>query len=249
MDIKQLDVAADMQAVIKAINEKLAKVANEKDGKIVVKFDASDKEDIAAIEQKVKEAESYYDRPIESKEIYRMLAAIAEFQGDKKGAKEWSSRVNKMEAYDWEFKGRLQKFYGNNTEAIKLLGKALELKPDFKEAKDEYESSQKAIAKAQKDFPKFDGLAKATSTDPKVWYNRGVALASLGQLDGALESFEKALKIDDKYVDAWIKKGTTLESMGKYKEALPCFDEALKINPKSMNATRGKNYAQYNLGM
>jgi len=251
IDFNTLDFADDLRKFINFINIRLGEIIslNESACEKECSFILKDRNEFEIIEEKVREAERYYGRPIDSKETYKKLALISDSIGDKKSANDWLARIKNMDAAEFEFQGRMQKFYGNHTAALELFAKSLELKPDFKDAKIGYESSKKGILKSKKVLPRYEELVKNSPDNAKAWYNRGIALASLGELERALESFEKAISIDDKFLEPWIKKGTTLESMGKFKESLICFEKALTINPKSMNAIRGKNYAQYNLGM
>jgi protein O-mannosyl-transferase len=86
-----------------------------------------------------------------------------------------------------------------------------------------------------------DTLAK----NPDCWMgynNLGNALLQKGQVDEALEQFQKALGINPNYVDAHSNLGAALFQKGQVDDAVAQYQKALEINP---------NYAQanYNLGL
>ena len=52
---------------------------------------------------------------------------------------------------------------------------------------------------------------------------------SLGQYEGAIASYDSALKIDPNDADAWFDKAMTLKKMGKSKEAESCVETAINL--------------------
>lgn len=238
-DIKNLDVQISMEKTIEAILNTLSSIGTKKTPETM--------ELISTINTKIKEAEEYYCRPIDSPKVYTMLKDFAVAHGDNNTAKECEKKIKRIEAYDLEFKGRLQSFYGNNTEALKFLSKAAELDPEFKEAKDEKEKAINAISKAETEISRIENSLKSKPNDAKLLYKKGLALLNLGKAQDAMISLDKAMAIDPNNVDIIARKGTALESVGKYEESIGFFDKALKLKPSSMTAKRGKTYAEYNL--
>jgi predicted O-linked N-acetylglucosamine transferase (SPINDLY family) len=108
--------------------------------------------------------------------------------------------------------GVLRAQQGRNTEALELIGRALEVKPD---------------------------VAKALS-------NYGSVLASLGRLEEALVSFDKALwleLVDDERSELLIRRGLTFSALKRFDEALGSYGEALNINPRSVEALNNRGVA------
>ena len=62
------------------------------------------------------------------------------------------------------------------------------------------------------------------------WNGIGLALAELGNFEEALEYYDRALVMDDKYQDAWYNKGVALDILGRYKEAQSCYNKGVAIN-------------------
>jgi tetratricopeptide (TPR) repeat protein len=76
----------------------------------------------------------------------------------------------------------------------------------------------------------------------------GHALLNASRFEEALISYDKALKLDPRSVDALNGKGLILNQLGKYEEAITWFDKALKINPSFANALDNKGITLSNLG-
>jgi tetratricopeptide (TPR) repeat protein len=63
----------------------------------------------------------------------------------------------------------------------------------------------------------------------------GAKLSNQEKYEDSLEWFDKALEIDQKYVDAWYNKGVTLFIIGNYQYANECFDNFLEINLENVH--------------
>ena len=97
----------------------------------------------------------------------------------------------------------------------------------------------------------FDGFKKSPSdenTDAGVWYEKGIALPSLGRDEESLVCFDKALAINPNSAYTWYCKGIALSNLGRDEESLVCFDKALAINPNSAYTWYCKGIALSNLG-
>ena len=77
---------------------------------------------------------------------------------------------------------------------------------------------------------------------------RGHALGLMDQAGEAMESYNTALALDGRTVEAWIGKGRLLIALGRYEEALFCFDSALEIDSSQGPAWAGKGQALLRLG-
>ncbi|MBP2029763.1 tetratricopeptide (TPR) repeat protein [Methanohalophilus levihalophilus] len=70
----------------------------------------------------------------------------------------------------------------------------------------------------------FEKALALDSTNPFVWYNKGVACSNLYDLECALSCFDEVLKIDPSYDNAWINKGLMLCMLGKHQDAIKCYE-------------------------
>jgi len=90
----------------------------------------------------------------------------------------------------------------------------------------------------------LDALVILTTTYPRVslLYNiKGACYASIGQLDVAAESFNKALEIKPDDAEAYSNLGNVLNSLGQVEAAVTSYKQALEIKPDYVEA-------HYNLG-
>ena len=57
------------------------------------------------------------------------------------------------------------------------------------------------------------------------------------QYEDALNSFERAISLNQNDPDLWNLKGIALRSLGRYNEAVECFNKSLEIDPRDKNAS------------
>jgi tetratricopeptide (TPR) repeat protein len=87
----------------------------------------------------------------------------------------------------------------------------------------------------QRDFQKYD------------LYKKGVNSMSNEKFEDAVRSFELALRLDSKFVDAWIKKGYSHFLIGEYNSAIMSYERALEIDVNSVEPWNLKGLAYYKL--
>ena len=82
--------------------------------------------------------------------------------------------------------------------------------------------------------------------DPEIWISLGYAYWKSGDLDKAIEAYEKALTIDNEYVYIYHSLGTvylarsqTRNSRIDYQKSLDSFKKAIEIDPKYVSAYNG----------
>ena len=57
------------------------------------------------------------------------------------------------------------------------------------------------------------------------------------QYEDALNSFERAISLNQNDPDLWNLKGIALRSLGRYNEAVECFNKSLEIDPRDKNSS------------
>lgn len=83
--------------------------------------------------------------------------------------------------------------------------------------------------------------------DALEWYIKGQNSATVGNYEDAIEYYDNALSVDNKYASAYAGKAIALNHLDRYNEAVVAADAALalKKNPDALNA---RAYALFALG-
>lgn len=92
----------------------------------------------------------------------------------------------------------------------------------------------KKLAVNQKWQEAINLYTKAIKQDPRYAYafvSRGIAYASIGELDRAISNFSDALKVDSKYTELYNNRGVALEYLGRYNKAIEDFTKAIECDP------------------
>lgn len=245
--LEDLDVTVDMKENIRVIQRAISDLGLQRDasGNIQVPDSSAAKRVLETVDVKIDQVEDYFWRPLDSPEVYTTLKDLATVLGDAPRVQKYEKKISRIEANELEFKGRVEAFYGNHAEALGYYDQALSLAPDHPLAGPGKEKVTKSLEKARKDMERLEKSKATKASDGKFWYNHGVCLLSQGQLEEAIDSFDKAIKFTPEDPNAWAKRGTALESMKKYEEAKPFFEKAMELKPNSMIAKRGLNYITY----
>lgn len=78
--------------------------------------------------------------------------------------------------------------------------------------------------------PTTEQKTDAYATTSQVWFDKGFFAQSIGDYEGALENFDKAIEEDPNFKDAWIVKGNVFTYMERYDDALEAYEQALEID-------------------
>ncbi|XRO77404.1 tetratricopeptide repeat protein [Methanocaldococcus sp. 16A] len=63
----------------------------------------------------------------------------------------------------------------------------------------------------------------------EYYYKKGVELGNKGDIEKALEYFDKAIQLNPFYRDAYFNKALALRILGRYDEARECFFRGLAV--------------------
>jgi tetratricopeptide (TPR) repeat protein len=121
-------------------------------------------------------------------------------------------------------------------EAIAHFQKALEIKPDYTEAR--YNLGNALLYKNRMDEA-VTQYEKALQINPNyavAHNNLGYVLLHKGRVDEAIVHFQKALEIKPDYTEAHYNFGNALLHKGRVDEAIVHFQKALEIKPDSLGA-------------
>jgi len=132
-------------------------------------------------------------------------------------------------------------------EAIALLEKALELKPDYAEA---WEIQAEAFYGLKRYKESLEAFDKAIYFQPDfldAWVGRGLVLAQLKKYNEAIEAFDQGLKIKPNTAKIWYEKGELLLQLQRYDEAVVSYDKAVEFQPNLYEAWERRGWALHSL--
>jgi len=79
------------------------------------------------------------------------------------------------------------------------------------------------------------------------WFNLGLKQANVGDLPGAIDSWQKALQLNPNLAEIWHNLGSALGRLEYYPEAVDSFNRALEIDPQSAQAWNDRAHAFYQM--
>ncbi len=99
-------------------------------------------------------------------------------------------------------------------------------------------------------FPLASGEGgEEVDREAEKWKKRGNEQYDLGDLEGAIISYDKALEIKPDFYKAWYNRGNALNDLGRLEEAIASYDKALEIKPDYHQAWYNRGVALYKLGL
>jgi tetratricopeptide (TPR) repeat protein len=94
----------------------------------------------------------------------------------------------------------------------------------------------------------FRHAIAVTEKNALAYNNLGGALLANGQIDEAIENFQKALQVNPNYTEAHYNLGDAFLRRGQIDEAIQQFQKALQIDPKHAKSHADLGIALYQLG-
>jgi tetratricopeptide (TPR) repeat protein len=160
----------------------------------------------------------------------------------------WYNR-GKMRADATDLDGAI----ADHSEAIRLtpsFARAWKGRGEARRAKGDTEGARGDLAEAARLGATDTSRIHATtgSAEVKKLVNDGIALASKGNLDGAIAQFSKALAIDPKIAALYYNRATARTAKGDQAGAAEDYSEALKLNPDYRDAYADRGMARAKLG-
>jgi Tetratricopeptide repeat. len=83
--------------------------------------------------------------------------------------------------------------------------------------------------------------------DAEAFHKQAMSFLEQGEVQKAVEFFDRAIKSDEDYFPAWNNKGISLLELKRYKEALECFEQVIRINSLDRMVWYNKGYALFML--
>ena len=139
------------------------------------------------------------------------------------------------------------------TEAIAAFDKVNELNPEYADAwyfkgLNQYRLEQRT--EATDSFERALNLTSASFTpdlQANALYLIGLTQTEAGNTEGAAQSFNKSVALNETDDVAWNAYGTALNDLNKYEEALGAFEKAVSLNENDATAWYNKGNVERNL--
>ena len=92
-------------------------------------------------------------------------------------------------------------------------------------------------------------LASGSLSRAERHYNAGVRLERQGQLQEALDEFDKAIRLDIHFARAYVNRGSLYSVLGEYQRAVQDLEEGIRLNPGYFLALYNRGTVYINLGL
>ena len=120
---------------------------------------------------------------------------------------------------------------GYPTLAVELIGKAIEVNPNYANAYSNRGAALKELKRLEEANASFDKAIAIKPDYADAYSNRGAVLQDLKRLEEALASYDRAIEIKPDYADAYLNRGRVLKELKRLEEANASFDKAIAIKP------------------
>ena len=126
--------------------------------------------------------------------------------------------------------GFVRQLQDNHPGAAKAYARALELRPDYVEARNNLGNTLTALGQFDEALVLFDGVIALRPDDARAYFNRGYLLARVGKFDEARKNYRAAIEHMPGYFEAYynIAHGLCYEQ-GKFDEAATELEKNLKL--------------------
>jgi tetratricopeptide (TPR) repeat protein len=88
-------------------------------------------------------------------------------------------------------------------------------------------------------------IEKEPEAVPAAYNNRGIAFGRTGQLDRAIQDFDRAIALDPSFDRAYNNRGAAYLMHGSFDKAIEDFDKAVTLRAGNASAYSNRGYAYY----
>jgi len=173
---------------------------------------------------------------VDTPELYTLLGDLSQQRNDLKNAEQYLAKSVQIAPYDGEtsfYQGTLAARKGDTIKALLKINRAIEMKPSLKLAYSSltellrnrrlYDSALAVNNSAIIQFPK----------NSEFLVDRGLVFNKFGRLDSALVYFDKAIKMDEKRIEAILYSASIYFRWKNYDKALKLYEKVLDTNPET----------------
>lgn len=130
---------------------------------------------------------------------------------------------------------------GKYSEAIEKINKSIELKNAWEISYFYRAAANQALQRYDEAMLDYTKAIQLNNKMTDAYYNRANIILSRKDIENpnitnAIEDLEKALELDEKFVDALFAMAAAYKKLGKYHQALEYLEKLLKIEPDAIYA-------------
>ena len=130
---------------------------------------------------------------------------------------------------------------GKYSEAIEKINKSIELKNDWEISYFYRAAANQALQRYDEAMLDYTKAIQLNNKMTDAYYNHANIILSRKDIENpnitnAIEDLEKALELDEKFVDALFAMAAAYKKLGKYHQALEYLEKLLKIEPDAIYA-------------
>ncbi len=120
---------------------------------------------------------------------------------------------------------------GRQDEAVKLISRALKIKPADAQAHGNLGLAYQRMGNLGLAERHFRESIRLDANRPAVWNSLGNVLRETGRAADAIKAFESTLKVNGNYPECWSNLSKALVDLGEYERAFQAVSRALQIDP------------------
>ena len=106
----------------------------------------------------------------------------------------------------------------------------------------------KKLADPIKAIEYLNNAIKLQPNHANVYNNRGIAYASLGQYQLAIDDYNKAIRLEPDHASAYNNRGNAYANLGQHQQAIDDFNHVLRLEPNHASAYNNRGIAYFKLG-
>ena len=122
------------------------------------------------------------------------------------------------------------------SEALKSFDRALELKPDEIDTLRDKALALRALGKAEDEIEIYKRMSELNKEEWGIWLRLGDLQLEVGDIKGAISSYDKSLVLKDDLVPAYIRRAIALAFDEQSAKALKSAETATKLDPDNPEA-------------
>jgi Tfp pilus assembly protein PilF len=123
---------------------------------------------------------------------------------------------------------------GKNSEAAAEYAKAVELRPTFSDAENNWGLALNSLGQVDEAIQHFQSALRSEPSHALAHANLGEALLKQGNLDPAMEHLKTSLQLDPHNSDAHHQMALALSRQGQIEEAFIHYQESIRLDPVSV---------------